>query len=120
LGKDPPPQVIKFLNEQNVRYEGILFGINKTMRYREYLIKPGDNLYIMGTAEDNPFVKDATATEGVSDIIIKKGKHVKLYLISDKSEKGVLAKYRFLPFLFFSIGTIAFIICLVGIFSTVI
>jgi hypothetical protein len=120
MGKDPPLRVIKFLNKQNVRYEGILFGINKTMRYREYLIKPEDTLYIMGTAEDNPYVKDATTTEGTADLMIKKGKHIKLFLISEKSEKKILQKYTLLPIFFLLFGTIILILCLFGIFKTVI
>ena len=89
------------------------------MRYSEYLIKPSDNLYIMGTADDNPFIKEATATEGAADIMIHKGKHTKLYLISDKSEKTILQRYTLLPIGFFLFGTIITVLSLIAIFKTV-
>lgn len=89
LGKDPPERVKLFLKSAGIGFEG-LFGINKTMRYREYLIAPRDKLYVMGTAGDNPFVEDATAVQGVADIMIRRGGHEKIYYIADKPEKRVL------------------------------
>lgn len=90
LGKDPPEQVKQFLRSNGLSFEGFL-GINKTMRYREYLIVPREKLYVMGTAGDNPFVEDATAVQGVADIMIPRGGHEKIYYIADKPEKLVLA-----------------------------
>ena len=90
MGKDPPYTVKRFLQKENVAFEGFLFGINKTMRYTEYFIEPKDKLYIMGTATDNPFVKEASAVKGVEDVIIQKGKHEKFYYISDKHEREIL------------------------------
>ena len=63
------------------------------MKYSEYFIAPGDKLYIMGTAGDNPYVKEASAEKGVEDIMIKKGKFEKFYYISDKQEDAVLFKF---------------------------
>jgi hypothetical protein len=96
LGKDPPDKVRQFLQANNVAFEGRIFGINKTMRYTEYFIAPKDKLYIMGTATDNPFIKDASAIQGVEDVIIKKGKHEKFYFISDKHERFILRRLRFI------------------------
>lgn len=93
VGRDPPETVKQFLNSCDIAHEGFLFGINKTMRYREYFIAPGDKLYIVGTATDNPFVEDATAEKGVEDVMIQKGQHEKFYYISDKSERQVIRGY---------------------------
>ncbi|KYK23797.1 hypothetical protein AYK24_00765 [Thermoplasmatales archaeon SG8-52-4] len=93
LGTDPPEAAKRFLASRNIRWEGFIFGINKTMRYSEYFIAPGDNLYIIGTADDNPYVKEASAEKGVEDIMIKKGKFEKFYYISDKQEDAVLFKF---------------------------
>jgi len=87
LGKDPPYNVIRFLETQNISFEGPLFKMNRRMRYTEYLIKPNDTLYIMGTVEDNPFVQDASVVEGVDDMVFTKGKNVKFYCIYEKIEK---------------------------------
>ncbi len=89
LGKDPPEQVKTFLKSAGIGFEG-LFGINKTMRYLEYLIAPRDKLYVMGTAGDNPFVEDATAVQGVADIMVQRGGKENIYYIADKPEKRVL------------------------------
>jgi hypothetical protein len=88
LGVNPPESVMQFLNNNRISFEGLL-GVNKTMRYQEYFIEPKDKLYIFGTAGDNPFVEDATATKGTEDVMIQKGKG-KIYYISDKSEKEIL------------------------------
>lgn len=94
LGKDPPDEVKQFLHSENIAFEGSLFKINKTMKFTEYFIAPGDKLYIIGTAGDNPYVKDASVEKGVEDVMIKKGKFEKFYYISDKHEDAVLNKYK--------------------------
>lgn len=108
LGKDPPEQVIRFLNTNNLAYEGF-FGLNKTMRYRESIIIPGDTLYIMGTADENPFNKKRTE-DHVDSIIIQKGKYEQQYYISDKSEKQILKNLTLLTYIMWSFGIVLIII----------
>ena len=93
-GHDPPQVAKDFLAKRNIKWEGFLFGINKTMKYIESFIAPGDKLYIMGTADDNPYVKDASTEKSVEDIMITKGKFEKFYYISDKREDAVLFKFK--------------------------
>lgn len=112
LGKDPPEAAKRFLASRNIKWEGFIFGINKTMKYSEYFISPGDKLYIMGTADDNPFVKEASAEKGVEDIMIKKGKYDKFYYISDKPEDAVLFKFKLKTYGGLIIGSILIILSL--------
>ena len=104
----------QFLKINNLRFEGSLFGFNKTMRFRESFIEPSDKLYIMGTAGDNPFVDDATTKKGVEDVLIQKGKHDKFYYISDKSEHEVLKALKGKVVFGIGLGSIFIIIGLIG------
>lgn len=113
LGKDPSDIVKQFLKTENVAFEGSLLGFNKTMRYTEFFIAPKDKLYIMGTATDNPFVKDASAMKGVEDVMIKKGKHEKFYYISDKPEHMILNHLRRIVACGFVFGSLLIILGLI-------
>lgn len=87
-GKDPPKQVLDFLNTKGISHEGFLGIGNKTMRFIEYYIEAGDKLCIMGTAGDNPFVEGSA--EHTANIMIQKGQNEKIFYISDKPEKEIL------------------------------
>lgn len=93
FGGGPPETIVRFLDGNNIRHKGFL-GFNRKMRFREYYIAPGDKVYVMGTAADNPFVEDGTRSEGVEDVIIRKGKHDKFFYISDKPEKDIVKNLR--------------------------
>jgi hypothetical protein len=90
MGADPPQRVLSFLEGQGISHEGF-FGMNKQMRFREYVVRPGDNLFILGTAGDNPFVEEGSAKANAEDIMIHKGENEKFYLISDSSERDLLS-----------------------------
>ncbi len=113
LGKDPPEIVKQFLSTKNIKWEGFLFGINKTMKYTEYFIAPGDKLYIMGSADDNPYVKEASAEKSVEDIMIQKGKFEKLYYVSDKHEDAILSRYTLKTYAGIIVGLISIIISII-------
>ncbi|HOP08340.1 MAG TPA: GIDE domain-containing protein [candidate division Zixibacteria bacterium] len=51
-------------------------------RYIEYYIDPGDNLFLIGTA--------ANESEAPNNIIIKKGKNEKIFILSDHEEKRIV------------------------------
>jgi hypothetical protein len=88
IGHDPPPQVLSFLKAQKIAHDTFL-GFNKHMRYTEYFIEPGDKLYILGTAAENRgTVAGARHTD---NIVIEKGENEKMFYISDRSEKEILA-----------------------------
>lgn len=90
MGKDPPGAVIKFLVANKLSYESF-FGLNKTMRFTESYVAPGDKLYIIGEAQDNPHLEDGSAKKNEEDIMIAKGGN--FYYISDKPEAEVLRSY---------------------------
>jgi hypothetical protein len=92
-GRDPPESVVRFLTANNIAYEGF-FGANKTMRYRENIIVPNQNLYIMGTADENPFANDPGANQGLPYTIIRKGAQEKMFFISDKKERDILREFN--------------------------
>ncbi|HJX05282.1 MAG TPA: GIDE domain-containing protein [Candidatus Nanoarchaeia archaeon] len=92
-GRVIPDSVKGFMTKKNLPYKSGMF-FSKELKFTEYLIEPKDKLYIMGTAGDNPFVEEATGKENVEDIMIQKGKHEKIYYISDKPEKDILKKFK--------------------------
>jgi len=89
MGRDPPEDIRKFLEAENIRFEGFL-GMNKTMKFIEKYIAPKDKLYIMGTADDNPHVEDGTGKDNTDDIMIQAGENKKVFYISDRKEHEVL------------------------------
>lgn len=94
----PPPQIVQdFLSQNKVSFTG-LFGWNKTMRYREYIIPLEETIYVLGTADDNPFVAEGTETSEIKDIMICRGKNEKCFYISNKSEKTVLNSLKWKVF----------------------
>ena len=90
-GQNPAFIIQNFLKLNNLTYEGF-FGINYKMRYRESIIIPNDDLFIIGNATDNPFQEDGTAQHSMDDIMINRGDS-DLYHISQKLEKSVIRSY---------------------------
>ena len=90
LHRDPPAGVKQFLFNYSIDHKGYFFGINKTLKYSEWFIAPKDKLYILGTAADNPYREEGTAHDSIEDVMITKGKHQKIFLISDKHEQEIL------------------------------
>ena len=70
-----PDYVRKFLTAHNIR-------IDDRMKIEEHCIFSGDNIFIIGTADDNPFVEEATGTENTQDIMIRKGTNEKTFHVS--------------------------------------
>lgn len=92
-GKPPPQLIQEFLTQNKLSPTGI-FGWNKTMRYSEYIIPVGETIYVLGTADDNPLIAEGSETSEMKDIMIGKGKHEKIFYISNKSEKGILKSLK--------------------------
>ncbi len=84
---DPPPHVKKYFQENNIEYKTV-GGLNRSLRIKECFIKPGEELYVMGMAGDNPFVEEAMAQHSIEDVMIQRGEG-DYYFISDKPKKGM-------------------------------
>lgn len=84
----PNASVSSFLSSRGVSDKG-LFSFAKKMRFIETIIEPGDFLYIMGTATDNPEVAIGSALKNEENILMKKGAG-KPFFVSDKPEKEIL------------------------------
>ncbi len=84
------PESIRKFCEKNKIATSTLFW-NKKLRFVETHLAPNDLIYVLGTAADNPFVKEATSIHGVEDIMIQKAN--KPFYISDQSEKNVLTLF---------------------------
>jgi hypothetical protein len=117
-GADPPQRVLQFMAANGIRHESF-FGMDKQMRFMESSIVPGDNLYIMGTAGDNPYVEEATAKQSFEDIMIQRGSFEKFYYVSDKQEKDILGRLRLKAFagIFGGIALIAGCMAVIFIFT---
>jgi len=82
---DAPPELERMLQERYGRSsKGWVF--NKTMRYTETLLEPGDRLYVLGAAERHGDIVRITAAGPV-------------FLVSDKGERAMASRY-----LWFTIG----------------
>jgi hypothetical protein len=95
FGKDPDVKVQAFLKQKGINFETWL-GFNKRMRFREYIIEPGDKLYVMADAIDNPDVGIGKAATSAENVMLAKGQHNDLFCISDKTEMHVLGKYMWM------------------------
>ena len=115
IGRQIPSPISNFLKTENIDSKGF-FGFNKKLRFREYYIAPNDMLYVMGTADDNPFVKEASSEKNEADIMIQKGKHQKFYYISDRAEKEILASLKWKIILGIFGGGVLAVACLAFIF----
>ncbi len=143
LGKDPPKEIQEFIKNHNkqttelttattgivagfvnnifkLSFEG-LFGINKTMRYTEYLIKPNTEVYILGqaciptTAQTSPpqtpltqnSPKQTTPTKATQKLQLQFQKGTP-FIISNKKEENMTKKYSIETAIFMTIAVLLF------------
>lgn len=109
-GQDVHEGIAAFLEKHNLSSTGF-FGWNKRMRYTESFVSIGDNLYILGTAMDNPYVDEASAEQGHMDVMIAHA-NGNLFYISDKSEKDCLRDQASSVFLQIWGGAALTLVCL--------
>jgi hypothetical protein len=110
LLNDPPAQVKEFLKANDISHDSFL-GLNKRMRYREYLIGPADTVYVIGTAGNNPVLSHA-GDEHISKLMIQKGENQKFFYISDQSEKELVSDMKWQAFGGITTGAIIGVICI--------
>lgn len=83
-----PPAIKQFCTRNNINLTNF-FGFGRTLRFKETALAHNDKAYILGTADDNPHKEEATAQQGIEDVMIQKGKHG-VYYISNQPEKTIL------------------------------
>jgi hypothetical protein len=86
---DPLQRIKEFIIRNKIHYK-MGFGFNLGIRFREYLVKPGDEVYVLGTVTDNPFIAPGGTPKSSEKIIIYKSKLDDLLLISHKSEESII------------------------------
>src|SRR4030042_348352 len=89
-----PADVKAFLQCIRINYQVNLQESGNPLRFKERVIVPGDKLYILGYAGNNPHLEEGAAKDNVEGIMIQKGNIKDLYFISDKPEKEVLKKMK--------------------------
>lgn len=119
-----PAQAHTFLTNFGV-ISGGFWGRMTTnkLRLTEYCICPGDQLYVLGTACDNPYVAEGTAEHGHADIMLCRGPKRMVYYISDQAEHGILRRFGWrVPLQIFGgaaaiFGSLAFLLWELGAFG---
>ncbi len=81
---DPSPKVQRFLNRQGISHEGF-FGMNRSMRFTEWMIRPTQSIYVLGTAQ-----RDTLGQGSEAPYIIKKGGTGSPFLLSTRTEQDLL------------------------------
>ena len=91
IGNRPPPHIEAFLKANGMNHEGFL-GINRSLRYTELIIRPNDDLYVLGRADINPHLSEGTAEHSVENLMMHRSRHPNIYYISNLSEKQIMGK----------------------------
>jgi len=93
------------IDPKNINVGGVVFGTRGPRRgdrrYYEYYIEPGENVYVMGTAANNPGVPN--------NVYIHKGENEPTFIISNRSEKELLKSIMWQMIGCFAFGGIMFI-----------
>jgi len=84
-------------------------GFEKSLRCEEAYIVPGDDLYVLGTARENPYVSGSATG---SDNVCIGAEAGNVFLISDESEKHVLGEFGGRMFLALYGGPALTVVCL--------
>lgn len=82
----------------------------------EYIIEPGDEIYVLGTAMDNPYVKEASSEKRFEDKIITYDKNTKILVISYQDEKRISRKFKIYGIILLLLSLLLISIWLVSIF----
>jgi hypothetical protein len=89
-----------------------LFRFHRTFECTETYIEPGDTLYVMGTAQDNPAVSGSEV--GAENICIADGDDG-FFVISDKSEEALVGSLLWKVYLYLYGGPALSLGCLTAI-----
>jgi Ca2+/Na+ antiporter len=91
LSKDMPDILNKYLETRRLKTNEVL-KYKSRLRFTEYDIEVCDKLFVLGSAEKNPFVDKSLLETDVDNIMIARGDNHNKFIISEKSEKELLKK----------------------------
>lgn len=115
-GKFSPQMFVDFLKSKNLKPGILMYKFLKKKKdwiLIERIIKPGDKIYVLGTALKNP--KTDFSPKHTENIIIGRGKNDRIFYISDTPEKSNLSNKSIVA----KLSIIAGIILIVGGFSLI-
>jgi Ca2+/Na+ antiporter len=111
LSKDMPDALNKYLETRHLKTHDVI-KYKSRLRFTEYDIVVCDKLFVLGSAERNPFVDKNLSEADVDNIMIAKGDNRDKFIISEKSEKELLKKLTKNSFLGIFGGGILIMVCL--------
>jgi hypothetical protein len=89
LSKDMPDVLNKYLETRHLKTSDVI-KYKSRLRFTEYDIIVCDKLFVLGSAERNPFVDKNLLEADVDNIMIARGDNHNKFIISEKSEKELL------------------------------
>lgn len=111
LSKDMPDILNKYLESRHLKTNEVI-KYKSRLRFTEYDIEVCDKLFVLGSAEDNPFVDKNLLEADVDNVMIARGDNHDKFIISEKSEKELLKKLTKNSFLEIFGGGTLIIVCL--------
>ena len=88
-----PDHLCKFIADNKIDIKRIL-SANMAVRFVEEYIVASENIYIYGTAGDNPFVDEASSEKNSTDIMLQKGIDKSRFYVTSQKKKFVIWRYR--------------------------
>jgi len=83
-GHEMTDRIKHYCDKHNINWQ------NRRMEFEETFVEPGEELYIMGTAQLSPHQDSNEQPEGHKNIMVGYSQGQRMYYISDKSEKELL------------------------------
>lgn len=83
--KEIPQPIQAYMLKNKMKTKGILKA-HRHLRFREFIIKPNDLLYVLGSASINKKNSNEIRSNNNANLIMQKNKNLKYYYISTTSE----------------------------------
>jgi hypothetical protein len=108
LGAKDKDLFLAQLTSMGIDAQGFL-GFGRQLRCEEAFIAPGDEVYVIGTAQPNPLVRGCA--QGFENICIA-AHPASFFLLSSESEKHVLGEFSGRMYLYLYGGPVLTVVCL--------
>ena len=111
FSKNMPDALNKYLETHHLKTNDVL-KYKPKLRFTEYDIEVCDKLFVLGSAEENPFCDKNLLESDVDNVMISSGDNNDKFIISEKSEKELLKQLTKNSFLGIFGGGTLIIVCL--------